>query len=426
LVKVNVIEQPACKRLLEIEIPAEEVAAHKDQVIQEYRQSMVLPGFRKVKAPREMVEARLGSTLTDEVMKRALTKGYREALDEARVKPAGDPEIENLEFKPGEPIRFTAAVEVWPELAVKDYRELSLVQEELEVTDDDVDRALQSLREGRVTSHAVDRPAQGGDLIQCEYWMLDEQGQRGEAQEGAIEIGGDNTPEPFNAALMGVHRGESRKIVLPKTVHTSEEGAHEHPERVFEVLVKEVREKEFPPVDDSLAREVMGSEAAGLEDLRAMLRLRIKEQGMRASREKLEDSLLSELLARNPFELPESVVNGALERVVENAAKEHGGELPEAQTARLREMYKPAVERRIRTDLLLESVGRQENVTVTDQEVDQEIERFAAREGKSKAEVKGRLKRGGDLDRLKDDMFRHKVIQTLLGLAKVDVVKKGR
>jgi trigger factor len=425
LVKVNVIEQPACKRVLEIEIPAEDVAGQMEELVEEYRRSMVLPGFRKGKAPREMVRARVGDTLESELLKKVLPKAYMEALEETRVNPAGEPEIRNLQFKIGEPLRFTAQIEVWPDVQVAGYREMSLMREEYEVTDEDVERSLKGFRESRAIEVKVDRPAQGGDVVGFEYWMLDFSGQRGEMKSASIEIGAPSTPEPFNAALMGVHAGESRKVVLPATVHTSEEGVHEHPEQVFEVLVKEVHEKHLPPLDDDFAKAAMGSDSATLDEMKARIRLNLEAQVLMASREKFEEVLFDEILTRNPFELPEGVVTGALNNILENAKKDRG-ELSEEEESRLRSLYQPAVERRFRTDLVIQAIGRQENLNLTDEEVDQEIVRYAEREGKSAAEVRGRLKRGGDLDRLKDDMFRHKVVQTLLGLMKVDVLKKRR
>lgn len=425
MVKVNVIEQPACKRVLEIEIPAEDVASQMEQMVEEYRREMVLPGFRKGKAPKDMVRARVGESLEQEFLKRALPKAYLEALEETDVNPAGEPEIRDLQFKPGEPLRFTAQIEVWPDVAVTGYREMTLVREENEITDEDVDKSLLRFRENRASHEPVDRPAQGGDVVAVEYWLLDASGARGEMKEGTIEIGSDSTPEPFNEALRGAHKGESRRVVLPGTVHTSEEGVHEHPEQVFDLVVKEVREVRIPPLDDDFAKQAMGSDTGTVDEIRARVRLNLEAQEMMESRERFEQVLFDEMIMRNPFDLPERVVERTLGNVVENARKERG-ELSAEDETRLREVYKPAVERRLRTDLLIQAVARQENVTLTDEEVDTEIARFAEREKKSVAEVRGRLKREGEIDHLKDDMFRHKVVQTLLGLVKVDVVKKRR
>lgn len=423
--KVNVIEEPACRRVLEIEIPAEDVERELEALVEDYRRDLALPGFRKGKAPREMVRARISDKLEGDFLKRALPRAYVAALEETRLNPAGEPEIRDLQFRPGEPLRFRAHVEVWPDVQVTGYREISLVREEFEVTDEEIDRSLQLFRESQATSEAVDRPAQGGDLVATEYWVLDAEGKRGEMKEGAIEVGGPGTPEPFNQALMGVNRGESRRVLLPGAAHTTEEGVHEHPEQVFELLVKEVRERRLPALDDAFARAALGSETAGLEDLRARIRLNLEGQEKMRSREQVEEALLAEIVARTPFELPPGPVGATLEDVVARARQERGTLSPEDE-ARLRETWQPVVERRLRTDLIIQAVGRQEGLTITDEEVDAEIARFAEREGKPVAEVRGKMKREDMLDRLKDDMFRHKVLQTLLGLAKIDVIKKRR
>ncbi|HEX7878820.1 MAG TPA: hypothetical protein VF720_05390, partial [Candidatus Eisenbacteria bacterium] len=145
------------------------------------------------------------------------------------------------------------------------------------------------------------------------------------------------------------------------------------------------------------------------------------------SRDRLEETLFDELIARNPFDLPGSIVRSALDDVVERLKRERGGQdIPAEEVAQVREYYKPAVDRRIKSDLIIAAAGRLLEVQILDEDVDNEIARYAEREKTTPAEVRGKLKKTGGLDRLRDDMYRHKVIETLLGQARVDVVKKGR
>jgi trigger factor len=428
VVKVNVIEEPALKRVLEIEIPADEVAGELREMVEEYRRTITLPGFRKGKAPLHMVEAQIGQDLESEYLRRALPRAYLEALKETGLEPAADPDIKDLQFRQGEPLRFHAHIEVWPKFELSGHRDLPLVREEFEVTDEDIDAELASFRDSRATWEPVDRPGQGGDLVAVEYWVLDAAGNRGEdMKSGVIEIGGQGTPEPFNQALMGAQKGESRRVVLPAVQHTSDEGVHEHPEQVFDLIVKEVREKVLPALDDAFAKAALGNEEADLEALKARVRLSLEGREMLRSREELERRLFDELLSRNPFDLPISVVDSALGDVMNSLKRDRGGEdLSAEEEQQARDYYRPAVERRLRSDLLVAQAGRLESITVTDEELDEEIRKYAEREKTTAAEVRGKLRKSGGLDRLRDDMYRHKVVETLLGLARVETVKKRR
>jgi trigger factor len=371
-----------------------------------------------------MVRARVGDALHGEFLKRALPKAYLEALEETRLSPAGEPEIKDLEFRQGEPLRFKAHLEAWPNVEITGYRELALIRNEFEVTDEDVDKALKVLRERRAAFDPVDRPAQGGDLVACEYWLLNELGERGEMRTSAVEVGGAGTPEPFTKALAGACRGESRRVILPASSHAGAEGVHEHPEQVLDLIVKEVREIRLPPLDETFARGVMDKEDATLDDVKGMIRRSLEIDEAVRSMENLEEALFDEIIARNSFDLPEGAINATLNDIAEKARRD--GPLSEEEEREIKTAYLPAVERRLRIDHIVEAVARQEGVTVTGEEVDREVARLAERHGKQVAEVRGLLKRSKKLDRLAEEMLRHKVTGLLLSAAKVDVIKKRR
>jgi len=427
LVKVNVIEEPQLKRVLEIEIPADEVDGGLREVVEEYRRQVILPGFRKGKAPLDMVKAQMADSLESEYLRKALPKAYMEALTESGLEPAAEPEIKELKFKQGEPLKFNAHIEVWPKFELTGYQGLQMVREEQEITDEEITAEMEQFRNAQATWPGVDRPAQGGDRVALDYWILDAEGNRGEAQSGVIEIGADDTPEPFNQALMGASKGESRRMVLPAAAHNTEEGVHEHPEQTFDIVLTEVREKTAPPLDDGFAKQALGSENADLEALKARVRLSLESRQMMKSRDRLEETLFDELITRNPFEVPGSIVTSALSDVVASAKRERGGEeVPAEEEREIREYYRPAVERRLKSDLIIAAAGKALGVQILQEDVDNEIIRYAGRESITPAEVRGKLKKSGGLDRLRDDMYRHKVIEALLGQARVDVVKKGR
>ena len=159
--------------------------------------------------------------------------------------------------------------------------------------------------------------------------------------------------------------------------------------------------------------------------MRARVRLNLEAQEAMRSREAFEETLFDEIISRNGIELPDGVINETLNDIVEKARHDRGTLAPEDEE-QLRTAYRPAVEKKLRRDIVVQKVGMQENVTVSDEEVDTEVRRFAEREGRPLAEVRGKLKKDNGMDRIHDDMFRYKVIHTLMSIVKVDVIKKRR
>jgi trigger factor len=193
---------------------------------------------------------------------------------------------------------------------------------------------------------------------------------------------------------------------------------------VFHVTVMKIQEKIWPALDDTFASKVLETEGATLEDLRTRIRLRLEVDNRLAATRDLERKLLNRLLELNPFEVPRGLVDATLERILEDARRENG-DIPPDEEERVREAYRAGVERRYRTDILIEAVGSKEGIEVTEEDLDREIASFAEAEQKQPAQVKAEIKKNEGLDRLRDELFRRRVIDKLVELAEVTVVKAG-
>jgi len=422
--KVNVKEEPAWKRVLEIEVESSVVDRELDKVIEEYRRRLVLPGFRKGKVPAELARKHLGDDLEGEVLRRVIPDALDDALRDSGLKPLGDPRISNLKFTPGQPLTFTAAVEVMPQVEITGYEGLKLTREQPEIQEEDLNRTLDHLRDQNADLEEVDRPAQGGDVVVVRYRELGPSGKSDpdrEPVEVSLEIGSTRTPEAFSRELMGTVVGDMKEIPLDYPPDYPDEKLAGTSRR-FHVTVAKVQEKVWPALDDAFARKVLGSEDATLEDLKSRIRLNHEAEARMHSVQELESNLVNRLLELNPFDLPQGVVDSTLDRIMERARKDNPN-MPPDEESRVREQYRAAVERQYRTDILMEGVGRKEGIEVTEEDLDKELAAYAEREGQPVEKVKARIRKEGDLERLRDDLFRRRVLDTLTEKADVTVAR---
>jgi trigger factor len=422
VVKVTVSEEPAWKRVLVITVEAVEVDKELDRVVDEYRRRLVLPGFRKGKVPRDLAQKHLGDDLEGEVLRRILPRAVDDAIRDSELRPIGDPHLSNLRFEPGAPLTFTATLEVMPQVTIEGYSGLKLTRRQPEIREEDISEVMDRLRDQHADLEDVDRPAQGNDVVTIRYWEIDGAPAGGtEPQEMQLTLGGEHTPESFNAELMGSVVGDMKKVPLAYPAEYPDESLAGRT-RHFHVTVGKIQEKAWPALDDAFAKKILEDEGGTLSDLRSRVRLNLEVDARMRSVRELENNLVQRLLEINDFEVPRGIVESTLDRIVGDA-KQEGQTIPPDQEVQIKEQYRPAVTSRYKADILIEAVGRQENIAVTDEDLDKEIEAFAQEEGKPLAQVKGRLRSEGNLERLRNDLFRRRVVDTLVEKADITVTK---
>jgi trigger factor len=420
--KVTIKEEPAWRRVLDIEVEAATVGQELDRVVNEYRKRLTLPGFRKGKVPADVARKHLGESLEDEVLRSLVPRALEDAIRSHELRIVGDPRVSNLQYQPGQPLSFTATVEVHPEITVEGYEGLKLTREQPEIEAEQIDRVLDRLRDENAALEEVDRPAQGNDVAVIRYREIDAEGKpldEDDPVEVSLVLGHEETPEVFSRELPGMVVGEMKKIPLTYPAdYPNEELAGRT--RHFHVTMAKVQEKIWPPLDDDFSRKILGNEEATADDLRTRIRLNLEVEARMASHRQLENNLVQRLVELNPFDVPRGLVDSTLERIGEEARKDKPG-LPPDEEVRLKEAYRPRVEQQYKVNILFDAVARQEGIEVTDEDLDREIASFAERENRPVAQVKGELKREGGLNRLRDDLFRRRVIDTLVEKADVTV-----
>ncbi|HKQ20204.1 MAG TPA: trigger factor [Candidatus Eisenbacteria bacterium] len=409
--KVDVRETGAWEKVLTIEVPAEELDADYQAVIEDYRKKAVLPGFRKGKVPRTVLEAQFGHSLEHEVLERAVKRSYESAIRETQLEPVTFPAIEKISFDKGKPLTFEAKVEVRPQVVPRNYEGLELPTRETAVPDEAIQKALEDLRQRAADWVEVERPAGAGDAVVVDYVRMNAKGKpirKTEQNDALIELGAEGLLTEFRENLVGKKAGDNVSFVVayPDTFGNEELRGRS---ATFSVQVKGVRERHVKDLDDQFAVDVAGMR--DLSELKARIRLNLEgEARIRLEREQ-EDALVEQLIAKNPFELPEGMIQEYLDELVQRL-KRDGQELSEADLAKFRAEYRPMAERRIKRDLLLDALVRLEKVAVEDSEIDEAL-RGAAEGELNPPETERLLRTTAQRDRARAHLAERKVLAVL-------------
>jgi len=412
-------ETTPTRKVLEIEVPAEEIAQELDRVVAETARRAALPGFRKGKVPRSLLEQRFGASFEQETLERALEGACRKAFNERSIVPLMPAEIEDLKYQHGGPLSFKATVEVRPEVAAKDYKGVPVTRKTREITDEDVERELKALEESSTQWLDVERPAQDGDLLVVDHVRLDAKGQSLKAsrrRDVEIELGTEGLLPAFQEGLIGAQVGESRtlKVSYPAEFQNTELAGKDVQ---FHVKVRKIREKKTRARDDNWAREIFGLETLG--DLVSRIRLNLEGEARLASRRETEDALVESIVDRNEVPVPERWIARRTDEELADMVRRSGSqEVPEAELAELKGRVRAALERQVRREFLLDSIAAQEQLAVTDVEIGEELGKLLTAGGRVAQEFRA-LSPEQRRSRVRDVLERRKVFDFLLEHAQV-------
>ena len=403
--KTQVTEKGQWTRELAVEVEASRIDAAVNKALRRYQKRLEIPGFRKGKVPLRIVEARFGSSIRGEVLRDILPSLLEEATREAGLRPAAPPKISQLNHEPGGDLTFTAELDVWPEIKAEHYENLAVTRVVHEVADEEIGAQLEDLRRNQATERVVERPLANGDVLVADLQRLDDSGLPiiGDKYEKRhILIGDENALSPeFEEALVGMGAGEERKVRFAYRDDLPNEqlaGQTAH----FAVSAHEVRERTLPELDDEFAKD-LGEQFQTLDDLRQHLSRQIQEQWEYMAQQRLRSELIGQLILKNDFELPESMVDNyldSLEREDADRDRDHSDEEREQAT------------RQLKSYLLLESVRQQAEVEVTDAEFAQFAADRAALAGVQPSDLQ-------DAEGLRRELENQKVFELLIAKAKI-------
>jgi trigger factor len=408
-----------CKRSLEVEIPLDEVNKARERVTNSIRQRVRLPGFRPGKAPVSMIQSRFESDIRTEVLELLLPQAFRERVLQADMKVVGQPDIADLQFEPGQPIRFKADFEVAPEFEIAEYHGLPVQYEEPTVDDEESTKRLDAMRESKAEYVNLDpRPAEKGDFVLVQLKSLSGLAEPIE-QEVQIEVGAEETLAQFNEALLGASPGEAKEVDVTYPEDYGQEKLAGKTVR-FQLELKFIRKKELPSLDDEFARDL--GDYQTLDELKEAVKKTIFHEKQYAAQQTAKEALIDKLLETNDFPIPEAYVDRQIENQVRMQLRELTGRGIDPSTlnldwAKLKETQRDKAVRNVKASLLLEKISDKEGIHATKEEVDREVQRAARQEREAVAVTRAKLEKDGAIGRISGHIQSEKTLQFLFDQA---------
>jgi trigger factor len=418
--------EASCRRELELEIPAEEVSKKIESVAKEFARLATIPGFRRGKAPVSLIRRRFADDIKGEVLQTLVPERVEKAVAEQKLTPVSQPKVDKLDFNEGQPLKFRAVFEVMPEFELGSYKGLELEVPAMDLTEEDVKKTLEEMRDRAATFAPVEgRAIQDGDFAQVKLLGTPEGGGDPlQADSVLCHIGAEETMEPFNNNLKGANVGEHRNFdVEYPTDYPDPKLAGKKYHYAVEVLG--IKNKKLPEVNDDFAKDV--SDAATLEDLKKKVREGLEHERDHKHKELLHEKVLAELVKLHDFPVPESLVEHQmdvrLERVVRSLAAQ--GVDPRAVNVdwvALRRRQADRARDDVKAELIIDRIASAENIDVNDQELARELEHMAGHSGESAEALRARLTKQGALDRMKAKLRSDKTLEWIEQNAKIKTV----
>jgi trigger factor len=420
--KVAVEELAACKRRLQVEAPEELVRNAWEEAYGRVGRQARLPGFRKGHVPRTLVKLHFADEVRRDVAQRLIPEVYRQALAEAKLRPVEEPDLQEVTLEEGAPLRFTAVVEIKPEISLGSYTGLHVQHAPVPVTDADVDGALEQLREQHAEFRSVERPADPGDLVIVDYTLAAE-GLEPRSERGyAFLVGSAAVLPEIDEAAIGLAAGGERetRVRFPED-HRREELRGKG--GTATVRLVEVKEKALPALDDEFAKGL--GDYASLESLRAAVRAELGTRRQREDRRALEDQVVDTLLAAHDFQAPEAMVLRQVAHLIghgrERLARQ-GVDPDQVQWdyPKLTGELRPTALRAVRRALVLEAIAEKEGLAPSEAELEAEVEKLAQAGGRPAPAVRRLMEQSGDLDTLRLSLREARTLDFLIRHARID------
>lgn len=408
------------KREIQIEVPAGEVARTTESLIQKYQKHARLPGFRRGHVPATVIRQRFSEDIKSEVIETLVPRFFRQAAEKQGLVPVSQPRVSDLHIQDGEPLRFKATFEVMPEIPVEGYKDLRADKPEVTVTDEEVNETLNNLRE----QHASFNPVEGRALAEGDFAQvsLDGKPKEGGAKpvhmdDILVEIGGKNTMPEFSENLRGASPGDEKTfdVTYPQDYSDKRLAGQTF---TYTMKVHSIKQKSLPELNDDFAKE-LGAEFTGIEDVKKRIREGTEADKKHRAEHEAKDKLLAELVKRNDFPVPEALVEHQIDVRLERGLRALAAQgmrtedMKKMDLSRLRTGQRDQAVQEVKASLLLDKIADAENIEVSDDEVNHEIEALAHQSKQTPEAIRSRLTRDGALDRIKSRIRNEKTLNFL-------------
>jgi trigger factor len=415
------ILNPECTRELVLDIPAEEVSKAYTTVVKNYRKYAKIPGFRAGKVPESVIKRRFAAEIRKEVVDALLPKRFNQAVVDLGVKPVGQPQVTELTVEDGEPLHVKAVFEFIPDFSIDGYQSVTVEKPAVEITEEEFQNELAQLRESRasIEPEEEDRALVDGDWAQITYKGLvdgDAEAAPIAGEDTLVEIGGKDTVEAFTTALRGAKPGQELKaeVIYPADYAESKLAGKTV---AYDVEVKAIKKRILPELNDDFAKEL--GDYDSFADLEARVREHMASRKRQSVEGETKDRLFAVLTERYPFAVPESLVQEQIDARLERGLRALAAQgmnteqMRKLDFVRLRTAQRDSAIAEVKASILLDRISHEENVTVSDEELDREVQIAALQSREPEETLRKRLTEDGGLARIREQLRREKTANLL-------------
>ena len=430
---VHIESLDAVQKKLTFEIPSDRVKEEIEKVYRTFQRTAQVKGFRAGKVPRPVLERHFGEQVASEVSAHLIEESYIKALQEHSLQVVADPHIVPEKLVSGQSFRYSATVELRPEITVKDYEGVEVEKTVRKATDEEVEKSLAQIAESFAQlPPIIDRDqVENGDVVTIDYTASSDGRPLSDLQGKGrfIEIGKEVIFPGFQEKLIGAHKGETVQFSLPfpQQSEAPQEQAPSERLAAFRVTVHDLARKELPILDDEFAKD--HGECDTLAELREKIRANLQQHADRQGDNQLQDAVMTRLLEINPFEVPPTLVREQLRRMLIDAriaspdidAETLASRLPEG----LRDGFMSSARKQVQVAFLLEALAKQLELSIPDEEVQQQVNHIAENVGTDQQpQITAFYGREENRRVLRNRLLHEKALQLVVEKANVKVVER--
>jgi trigger factor len=409
----SISEDEGCKRVIDAEIPKDKVEEKFVEVFRLIRKEAKIPGFRPGKAPMSVIRSRFGKDARAEVGEALVRDALAEIVKDADLSPISTPVVSQIEIVEGEPVKFTASLEVAPVIKLEKITGFTIKKASETVANNDVDRAFASILDAESTLEASHEPSREGDFLTVDMqktFDLENRLQQNEFKDFGVELSKDTTLPAFFEGLVGTKPGDEREIYVeypPDYEEKSLAGAKLR----FKIKVTAVKRKVPPELDEAFMRK-FGEGIDSVDSFKNKIRLDLQARREREVQNDIREQVIKSVILQNQFDLPASLLDRYLDEVVADFKEQAKGE--EIDEEEIRQKYRALGIRSIRWDLLMHEIAEQQGIKAEKEDIDKWIESFADRYSMTPEQARTMLSESRKVQDVKETVLEAKVLSYIL------------
>jgi trigger factor len=406
-----------CKHSLEFSIPVAELEGETNRVVSDVQKKAKLPGFRPGKAPASIIRSQFAGEIRQQVLESVIPKALQKQFEAENLSVVGTPDISDVHFHTGEPLKFKATFEVFPEIELGDYKGVEVPYHDPEVTDEDINNRIEEIREQKAQYVNIDpRPIEDGDhaVVSLES-LAGVEGEPVKTDEMVLEIGGKDTFPAFTENLRGLSPDDEKEF---EVTYPENYGAERLAGKTvtFRATVKGLRRKELPEVDDDFAQEL--GDYRTVEELKEAVRKALFAQRQHTAQQEARNLIIDKLVDAHEFPVPEAFVERQVQTRVEQSVRSMAAEGVDLRNLKLdwekvKESQRDKAVREVKASLLLGKISEREAIHATRDEVDREVEKAARQQRKAVAAIQMEFEKDGTLGRIASHIQTDKTLNFL-------------